>query len=131
MCARKEQFMLFDLFKAFDKFERSHKSDIFYPKRFIIFFICAHNIMSYHLKKYHNLVRYLGRLLKTDPEFEVWIYKIIKFKKKISWKTFWLITFTSSCIILMNQYWPESVSWFESRLPYAWKYYPNTLDPYS
>ena len=27
--ARKEQYLLFDLFKAFDKIEDSHKSDIF------------------------------------------------------------------------------------------------------
>ena len=33
MCARKEQYPLFDLYKAFDKFESSHKSDIFYPER--------------------------------------------------------------------------------------------------
>ena len=40
MYVRKEQFMLIDLFKAFDQMESNNKSDIFSPKR--SFFLHAH-----------------------------------------------------------------------------------------
>ena len=40
-CACREQSLLFDLCKSFDKFESSHKSDIFYPKRPIFLHACA------------------------------------------------------------------------------------------
>ena len=45
---RKEQSLLFDLFKAFDYFERIHILDIFSPKLHFLF-VCAQYALSYHL----------------------------------------------------------------------------------
>jgi len=42
--------VLFDLFKAFDKFESGHKSDIFIRKD-LFSFMRAQHVMSYHLIK--------------------------------------------------------------------------------
>ena len=48
MCARKAQYMLFDLFKAFDYIESSRKSGIFTQKD-PFSFMRAQHVMSYHL----------------------------------------------------------------------------------
>ena len=40
-CAGKEQSLLFDLFKAFDYIESSHKSDVFSPKIHIFLHACV------------------------------------------------------------------------------------------
>ena len=46
-CARKTQYLLFDLFKAFDCIESSHKSDIF-TRKDPFSFMRAQYVMSYH-----------------------------------------------------------------------------------
>ena len=44
-CTRKEQSLLFNLFKAFDPVESTHKSDFF--KKLI--FLYAHHVLGYHI----------------------------------------------------------------------------------
>ena len=48
MCARKEQSLLFDLYKAFDLSNGSHKSDIFIRKN-LFSLMHAQHVMRYHL----------------------------------------------------------------------------------
>ena len=40
-CARKKQFLLFNLFEAYDQIESSHESELFCPKRSIFFHACV------------------------------------------------------------------------------------------
>ena len=47
-CARKAQYLLYDLFKAFDYIESSHKSGIF-TRKDPFFCMRAQHVMSYHL----------------------------------------------------------------------------------
>ena len=51
-CARKGQSLLFDLYKAFDKIESSHKSDFFSENTFII--------INYKYKNYSVCRQYFG-----------------------------------------------------------------------
>ena len=44
-----EQSLLFHLFKAFDKIESRHKSDIFFRKD-LFSFMRAKHVLSYHLR---------------------------------------------------------------------------------
>ena len=47
-CARKEQSLLFNLYKAFDQFESRHKSGIFIRKD-LFSIMRAQHVISYHL----------------------------------------------------------------------------------
>ena len=62
-CARKAQYLLFNLFKAFDYIESSHKTGIF-TRKDPLSFMRAQHVMSYHLM-YHS--KYFTRCLVLFP----------------------------------------------------------------
>ena len=48
-CTRNEIYLLFDLFKAFDKTERIHKSEFFSEKTFLSFTRAQHSELPFNI----------------------------------------------------------------------------------
>ena len=68
-CIQKEQSLLFDLFKAFDQIESSHRP-IFFPAKTIFSSIRAQHVLNYHLLQ----VPWIKHKFLDISEYELFSY---------------------------------------------------------